>query len=440
MVFSTSLGPLRHRNFALIWTAALVSNVGSWMQTVSLGVLVTARTHQPLWTGLVAAAAFVPVGLMSPIGGAMADRYDRRRWLLATTAGETVFASGLAILAGTGHATPWAAVILAFLGGTCSAIGFPAYQAMLPDLVDRGELLAAVSLSSAQYNMGRVVGPALAGVVLVLGSYELAFALNAVSFLAVIVALLLVRLPVATGSGALDLWKRIAEGARSTYRIPGARSAVVLISLVALLASPFIALVPAMAFTVLGAKAGGTAVLVTAQGMGAVAGAVLVAPIAHRIGRYRIVVISLVSVPVTLILYGLAPNLWLSAAGIFLVGFAYIGVLSGLNTVVQMSVPNELRGRALGFYMMALGTIYPVGAVVQGAIGNRAGVRWVTIGGAALLFLVIELIATFRRPMIEALRAVDAPAPPVVDAPAPPAVDAPAHPDLSSGDSSAPRG
>src|SRR5579863_9294599 len=170
----TSLRPLRSRNFALLWSAALVSNVGSWMQTVALGVVVTVRTHDPLWTGAVAAAAFIPLGLLAPLGGALADRLDRRRWLIVTTLGETGAAAVLAVLA-AGHAPALAMVAMAFVGGTCAAVGFPAYQAMLPDLVPRDELLAAVSLSSAQFNLGRVVGPALAGLVLAFGSAAWAF-------------------------------------------------------------------------------------------------------------------------------------------------------------------------------------------------------------------------------------------------------------------------
>lgn len=379
------------------------------MQTVALGILVTDRTHQPLWTGLVAAAAFLPMGLMSPLGGVMADRHDRRMWLLATTVGETLFATALAILAGTGDAQPAIAVAMAFGGGLCSALGFPAYQAMLPDLVERDDLLAAVSLSSAQFNLGRVIGPALAGVVLVLGSYELAFAINAASFAAVLVALLLVRLPLVTRRSVAGLRDRVIEGARATARIPGARSAVAFISIVALLASPFIGLVPAMAIDVLHSRgASGTTILVTAQGIGAVAGALSVAPLATKIGRYRIVVASLLAVPITLVLYGSAPALWLSASAIFLVGFAYIGVLSGLNTVVQLAVPERLRARALGFYMMALGTIYPLGLVVQGALSNRFGVRAVTIGAALLLLIGLALIVATRRTTLEALRIVDA--------------------------------
>ncbi|MDQ4090324.1 MAG: MFS transporter, partial [Actinomycetota bacterium] len=189
-----SLRPLRRRDFALVWSAALVSNIGSWLQTIAVGVLVTELTGQARWTGLVAAAAFVPIGVLSPVGGAIADRVDRRRLLLGTTVGETVFAALLAALVGTGHATPLGVTALVFAGGCMTALGFPAYQAILPDLVDRDDLLGASSLSMAQYNLGRVVGPVLAGAVLVAGSFTWAFTLNAVSYGAVMVALLLVRL------------------------------------------------------------------------------------------------------------------------------------------------------------------------------------------------------------------------------------------------------
>ena len=158
------LSPLRHRDFALVWSAALVSNVGSWMQTVAVGVLVTLHTGQARWTGLVAAAAFLPMGLLSPVGGAMADRHDRRRWLLLTTVGETVFAGILTALAATGNAGPVWVTLAVLGGGAMTAIGLPAYQALLPDLVGPDDLLGAISLSSAQWNLGRVIGPALAGV------------------------------------------------------------------------------------------------------------------------------------------------------------------------------------------------------------------------------------------------------------------------------------
>ena len=394
----SSLRPLRRRDFALLWSAALFSNIGSWMQTVAVGVLVTAETGQAGWTGLVAAAAFLPIGLLSPVGGAMADRVDRRRWLLATTAGEIVFATLLAVAAATDHATPAAVTLLVLGGGTMAALGFPAYQAILPDLVPREDLLAAISLSSAQYNLGRVVGPALAGVVLALGSYTLAFAVNAASFGAVMVALLFVRVPPPspdTEGGSLR--RRIATGIRAAAAEPGCRLAIIAIAVTAFLVSPFIALIPAVALELFDQGETGTAILVTAQGVGAVAGALALAPIARRYGRRRALQSSLLAVAAAVVIYALAPTLILAAVALVVVGATYISVLSGLGTVVQLRAPNAYRARILSLYMVALGTIYPIGAVVQGVLDDRFGIRVVTVG-CAIVFVVIVLGARILRP------------------------------------------
>lgn len=399
-----SLRPLRSRNFALLWSPALVSNVGSWMQTVALGVLVTARTHQPGWTGLVAAAAFIPMGLLAPVGGALADRLDRRRWLILTTLAEMVFAAVLSVLAATGHDRPDVVVILAFLGGASAAIGFPAYQAMLPDLVPAKDLLGAVSLSTAQFNLGRVIGPALAGLTLIHHDYQTAFAINAASFAAVVVALVLVRLPKPTPIATTQtLVARMVDGARVALSEPGCRSAIILIAVVALLGSPFIALVPAMAIEVLHGGGGATSLLVTAQGVGAVVAALALVHVALRLGRGRMLQGALLLLPVALINYGLAPSLWASAAALFVVGAVYIGVLSGLNTVVQLRAPTEARGRVLSIYMMGLGVVYPIGAVVQGAIANHVGLRAVTVGGAAVLLVLLVMARRVLPGMMAAL-------------------------------------
>jgi MFS family permease len=389
-VLPASLRPLGSRNFALVWSAALVSNVGTWMQIVALGVVVTARTHEPGWTGLVAAAAFLPNGLLAPVGGALADRLDRRTWLITTTIAEALFATLLAVLAFTGHEVPWIFTVVAFFGGCASAIGFPTYQAMLPDLVEQDQLLAAVSLSSAQFNLGRVIGPALAGIALVAGGAGWAFAANAVSFGAVVIALMLVKLPARQPYSGPGIVARLKEGARLARAIPGCRSPMVLIAIVALTGSPFIALVPAVAIEEFHRGAGGTSVLVTLQGVGAVCGALLLSPLARRLGRSRVVIGSLFLLPVVIAAYGAAPNFTLAGVAIVFVGASYIGVLSGLNTVVQIHAPAAARGRILGLYMLALGTIYPIGSLLQGQIADHAGIRDVTIGaGIALLGLIL---------------------------------------------------
>jgi MFS family permease len=413
-VTPASLRPLRSRNFALLWSAALVSNIGSWMQTVALGVVVTVRTHDPLWTGAVSAAAFIPLGVLAPVGGALADRLDRRRWLIVTTLGETGAAAVLAGLA-AGHAPALAMVAMAFVGGTCAAVGFPAYQAMLPDLVPRDELLAAVSLSSAQFNLGRVVGPALAGLVLAVGSASWAFVVNAASFGAVVVALLLIRLPAPEAPPSNEgMVARMVDGARVALGEPGCRSAIGLIAVVALIGSPFIALVPAVAIEALHRGSTGTSVLVTAQGVGAVAGALSLAWMARVLGRSRLLVRALLAFPMALVLYGAASSLVPASLAIVAVGAAYIGVLSGLNTVVQLRAPVEARGRVLGLYMMALGTIYPVGAVAQGAIARAVGIRAVTMGAGALLALIVLAVLVLAPSVPRSLDDASLPSAPAV--------------------------
>jgi MFS family permease len=390
----SSLQPLKRRNFALIWSAALVSNVGSWMQTVAVGALVTEATGKSTWTGIVAAAAFIPIGIFSPVGGALADRVDRRRYFIGTTIGETLFAAMLAVAVATGNAEPWLVTALVFCGGCLTALGIPAYQAIIPELVPKEELLAAMSLGATQYNLGRVVGPALAGVAILAGSYTLVFALNAASFGAVIVALLMSHFAERPHNPEqTKLRQQIVAGFHGAMAEPGCRLAIILIGITALLISPFIALIPAEAINLLHEGARGTSVLVTAQGIGAVAGALALTPLANLYGRRRVIVTDLAIVlPLTIIIYAAAPSLWTAAAALVAVGAAYIGVLSGLMTVVQLRAPESLRARILSIYMVALGVVYPIGAVIQGKLGDEFGLHAVVIASAALFAAVIVLI------------------------------------------------
>ena len=396
----TSLRPLTRRDFALVWAAALVSNIGSWMQTVAVGVLITDLTGRAGWTGLVAAAAFLPIGLLSPVGGAVADRVDRRRLLLGTAVAEAAFAAALALVVALGDPSAGLVTLLVLGGGCMMALGLPAFQAILPDLVAREDLLAASSLGLAGYNLGRVVGPALAGLVLAAGSFTWAFAVNAASFAAVVLALLVVRIPRPPPSGEPGgLGARILAGARGALAEPGCRLSIATIGVVALLLSPFIALVPAIAIKLFGSGETGTSVLITAQGVGAVAGALLLAPAARRFGRRRLLVGNLVVLPLLLVLYAASPTLAVATVAIVGVGMAYVGVLSGLGTVVQLRAPAGLRARILSLYMVALGVVYPVGAVVHGVLGDRLGLRVVT-AGTALLFLALVLVVLARRPAL----------------------------------------
>jgi MFS family permease len=434
-----SVRPLRHRGFALLWSAGLVSTIGSWMQTVAVGALLISQTGQATWAVLVAAAGFLPIGLLSPIGGALADRLPRRPVLIAGNLADTTVALVLAFLVASGHENPGLLVGLVAVQGAASAVIGPFQQAILPDLVPKSEFLPAIALNSAQFNLGRIAGPALAGAAVAAFGYPVAFVANAASFLAVVAALAFVRLAPPAGRGGDSLLRSLREGLRAARAQPSCWAAIATIAVVALIASPFIALVPAMALRLTprdqgGTTAGGaghggagygaaghdfarmvagaTGVLTTAQGMGAVVGTLCLTGLAARYGRGRVLAGSLVLFPAVLIGYASAQGLWWGAIGLFAVGLVYIGVLSGLSTVVQLRAPQAYRGRVLGLYLVALGVGYPIGALVQGPVVDRIGIGWTTTASALLLTLVM-VTAAWRLPGARtALFGADGPTPP----------------------------
>lgn len=385
----------------------MVSNVGSWMQTVAVGALVTASTGRATWAVLVAAGAFLPIGILSPVGGALADRLERRRWLIIGNLVETGLAGVLAALVYTGRTSPALLVLVVSAQGCVSALILPFQQAILPDLVPRDELLAAASLNSAQFNLGRVIGPALAGLTVHFFGYGTAFVANAVSFLAVVVALGFVHLPRPAAAAARGLWSSIREGAAVARQQPGCRAAIGLVAITALLASPFIALIPAVARSLTDGKGGSvasaTAVLTTAQGVGAVLGALAVASLALRFGRTRLLMAELSGVCLALIAYDLSPTLLLATVALTIVGALYIGVLSGLSTVVQLQAPPEFRGRVLSLFTVALGVLYPIGALAQGPIADAVGLPATTAAASALLLGALVFTVLARPRVIAAL-------------------------------------
>ena len=419
-----SFRPLRNRDFALLFSASLVSNIGTWMETVAVGALVTGLTGKAVWAALVAAATFLPIGVLSPVGGALADRVDRRRFLIATNSFEAGLAAVLTVLAATGNAKPVYVVAVVFCEGCSSALRMPFQQAILPDLVPEEDLFGAVAIGSAPWNFGRIIGPALAALVIAAFSFKAAFAVNSVSFLAVIIVLALLRLPQPKGRGSPGgLLTQIRAGAAGMWAEPGCRAAVLLIAVAALFVSPFIALVPAEARLLVRHRASGrglsglaearaiartTGTLVTAQGIGAVAGALALAPLAERLGQRPLVLGALVATPVCLVAYAATSSTAVATAAIAALGVAYIGVLSGLSAVVQLRAAPALRGRILSFFFMALGVIYPVGALAQGALADTIGLHAVTVGAALGMLAVLAVLATAQPSTVRSLEATAA--------------------------------
>jgi MFS family permease len=397
--------PFRHRAFATVWTGSFVSNIGTWMETVAIGVYVTQATGQAAWTGTVAALTYVPTVLLGPFGGALADRFDRRRFLVAVTLFQTLLAALLTLLAATDRLSVAAVATIVLLAGCAFAVAMPAVQAMTPDLVGTDDLLGAMSLGAAQYNLGRVVGPALAGLVITAGGLAWAFGLNVVSFGAVLLALAVIRIPpLQRPEGERPrVLRTIAQGVAAARRDPGIRTALLLLVATTFLVSPFIGLVPAVAIKVFDEGASGTSALVTAQGVGAVLAALAAAPLAARLGRRRLLVAALLAVGPAAVLYGLAPTFPLAVAAIAVLGFVYLAVLSGTSTVCQLRAPRELRARIASLFMLGVGGGHALGLVVQGWLGDRVGLPAVTAATGLLLLGIVVAVRLLRPDLLEAM-------------------------------------
>jgi len=389
----TSFAPLRRRNFATAIFSQFISSVGSWMQTVALGVYLTLTTHNPVWLGLITFAGWTPALIGAPVGGIMADRVHRQTWIQMCNIVMALTATSLAILEMTHHLSPVVACLLAIVEGLAASASFTAWNSLVPDLVPKEELLAAVSMGSAQFNLGRILGPMLAGLALAFGSISLCFLLNAISFIVVVIAFSFVETerrpkPVAKVAFIAET----VEGAVVAWNTKSVRFALLGVAFTGILFSPFIALVPSMAIDVLHTGKTGTSWLVSAQGVGAVLGAFLLPGIAKRWSRLTVMRTCIASGSVLLVLYGSAPRLVLAAGALLLIGAAYTGTLNGFATSVQMGAPTQERSRIMGLYNVALSIFYPCGALMQSAIAKTWGLREVTIASGAALLLVVGII------------------------------------------------
>jgi predicted MFS family arabinose efflux permease len=269
------------------------------------------------------------------------------------------------------------------------------------------DLSGAIGLSSAQWNLGRVIGPAVAGIVIGADRYAWALGVNAASFLAVVAVLLTLTLPPPAPHGGESLRHAIAQGMRFVRADGGLRVSVGAMCVNTLLAAPFIALVPAMAQEVFDRSPSATSLLVTAQGIGAVAMGLALGSLDSRFGARRLMIAMMAGLPPALIAYAYAPHLFLSALTLVAVGALYLGALSTFTTIAQRRAPASLRGRVLAVNNVVLGSLYPLGAICQGRIADSIGLR-ATTAGAAVLMAGTMLVTRAARPGITA--AIDAPA------------------------------
>ncbi len=396
----SSLRAFGHRDFVHVWSGALVSNIGTWMELLALGVFVTTVTGRAEATGGIAALSYLPAVVLSPVGGALADRFDRRAYVALGTVVQALLAGILTVLAFTGRLTVPAVAVISFLNGCASTLIGPAFSALISEVVPTEDLHSAFSLNSAQYNLGRIIGPMLAALVLATGGPAWALLCNTLSFLAVLVALWRVR---SCGRQEAqvreELWPGIVRGARVALQDRGIFLVMMGTLALSALVAPFIGLVPVYAIRVFNQGEVATSLLVTAQGVGAVSAAVMLGPLVEWLGRKRLMEWTVLLIGPMAALYWMAPTLHAAALAIVGLGALYMATLTGFNTTCQLRVSRELQARISSLYSMMLGVGYAAGVWLQGALADRVGVRFVT-ASCALLFLALVLTLRLLRPRV----------------------------------------
>ncbi|MGB8861020.1 MAG: MFS transporter [Ilumatobacteraceae bacterium] len=390
--------PLRHRAVRLLWGAAVVSDVGTWVQLIVVGSLVAAGTGSAVQTGLVALATFMPQGIASPIGGILADRYDRRKVFATALMAQAMVTTVLAVVLGMGVRTPAVLTVLILLGSAAGATGAPSYAAMQPDLVPADELMAMVSLGVYSWNSGRIIGPLL-GSVLVLGvgpAWTIGF--NAFSFVVMAVAVALVRRPFRPhGDDGFDgsVRERLLGGWRTLRSTPGCWHGVVLLVLFNLTVVAFMGLIPIYVRAEYGGGTGLTGTVASAQGVGAILGGVAITMLAARFRRSFLVGRLIWVLAAALGAYALAPNTaWLVGAAALL-GSASASMFITTSAIIQRDAPPASRGRVMSIMQASMGVSYGIGLLFIGSIGDATNLH-LAFGVGAVLLLVGFGVLTAR--------------------------------------------
>jgi len=382
------LRALRHRNFRLFFTGQLLSLPGTWIQMVAQSWLIYRLTDSAALLGLAGFASQFPVFLVAPLGGAVADRFSRHRLLIATQLASAVLALGLAALTLSGQVAVWHVFTLASLLGVVNGFDLPARQAFTVQLVGREDLPNAIALNSSAFNAARLVGPAIAGVLVGAAGEGWCFLLNGVSYATVLGALLAMRLtaterPVHTGS----MLAHIVDGVRYVRGHLPIRSLLLLLGMISLAGMPYAVLMPVFADRILGGGPQGLGILMSCAGGGALVGALLLAARRSPRGLGGWVPWAAFGFGLGLVGFSFSRSFWLSGALLVPTGFAMMVQMASSNTLLQMMVPDALRGRVMSLYSMMFMGMAPIGSLLAGSLAEVIGAPATVAGGGALCML-----------------------------------------------------
>ena len=399
---------LRHRNFLLFWSGAFLSNTGTWMQAVAQGWLVLQLTNSPFWLGFDGFMSTAPGLLLTLAGGVFADLMDRRKLLIYTQIVAGLAALTLGILVATNVVQVWMILGLSFVTGCCLAIAGPSYMALVFDLVDREDLANAVALNSTQFQLARVLGPVFAGVGFKLFGLAGCFLANAVSFVAVVAGLKMVRLerpgkeagvPTRSMKDKSAFIRDLVEGFRYVGGRPRVSTLLMISAVTSLFGAPYISMMPVFARDVFHLGATGLALLMGMAGAGALCGALFLAYLGDFRHKGWFVLGGDFAFAVCLISFSLSTNVIVSLVFLFLLGFGIVCAVAVSNTVLQKLVSNEMRGRVMSMFMLSFIGAMPIGNLIAGAASHRFGVQH-TLAAGGLIIAAFVVVVTLRNPKL----------------------------------------
>jgi MFS family permease len=408
--FGGTFRALSYRNYRLIWIGFFLSNIGTWMQTVAQGWLVRDLTASTALIGFVSFASSFPQVAFSLFGGVYADLFNRRKLLIGTQTVHMINAAALGALVlardlNLWHGLAlWHVIAITFISGASSTLATPAFQALILDLVGREDLPSAVALNSAQFNLSRIIGPTIGGVIFSVIGIAGCYFLNSASFLAVIVALWLLRLPpwiAPETRDAREMWRQTLAGIQYVRGRPRVQALLGVATVISVCGLPYLIFLPVFARDVLNQDARGLARLWAATGVGALISALVMAySLSNSRRRGRLLLVGNVFFGFAVVAFALSRNFALSCFCLALVGGGMVSVTTTVNTLLQMLVQDEMRGRVMSMYALAFVGLPPVGALLTGAVADiigwrwgHHGAQWALAAGGAMIVLFAAVVA-----------------------------------------------
>ena len=393
---------LSNRNYRRFWIGAFLSNIGTWMQAVAQGWLVLQLTNSPFWLGLDAFMATAPGFVLTLLGGVFADRIDRRRLLLYTQVIAGLAALALAALVATHLVNRWMVLGFSFVTGCCMSLASPSYLAMTYDLVGREDVANAIAMNSTQFQLSRVVGPALAGVAFRVFGLAGCFFANGLSFIAVVAALWMVRMErrsnaLATSEKKRAIWRDLVEGLRYVRNRPRVSSLLLLAAVNSLFGAPYFSMVPIYARDIFHLGETGLALLMGTAGAGAFFGALLVAYLGDFRRKGWLVLGGAILFGMCITGFAVSSRLTLSLIFLFGLGFALVCSIAITNTLLQKLVTDQMRGRVMSMFLLSFMGTMPIGNILAGTASNHFGPQYTLAFGGFVVTMVGIGVLIFNR-------------------------------------------